>query len=156
MPNLRGFVSGFLADGHTASLIVTICSSLLLLVWTVQTFRSAQATGNLELGLAAALIMAVLVSYHALIYDMGVLFLGVLVLYPRIKPDEDQLHKSGLLLLLPIACLFFAPLQMILWLGLGHLNWIAPLLLLWMWVISNIIDEGRTVHSEHAQVASQS
>ena len=149
MPNLRGLISAFLPDGHAAAVGLTACCSIVILAWAVRLLRSAERQQKLEIGFAAALLASVLVSYHALIYDLGVLFLSVLLLYPFVRPSsEGALARSQWMLWLPAGCLFFAPLQMTLWLGVHRLNWMSLLLLLWMFGIARAAAESAAVIAE--------
>jgi hypothetical protein len=134
MPNLRGFISGFFREGSNAGLAVTILGSILIMLWAAKIFRIAERSGNLEVGFSAALLASILVSYHALPYDLSILLVAVLLLYPDLTPPAFQ--QSRWQFWLPVACLFFAPLQMMLWLKLGKFNWIVAILLLWMWAMA--------------------
>jgi hypothetical protein len=111
-----------------------LCGSLLLLFWAVQIFRKAERAGTLEIGFSAALLASILVSYHALPYDLGLLFLAVLLMAPVIRSlGREPVTLTNWLTCLAVGCLFFAPLQMILWLRFGRFNAMFLILILWMW-----------------------
>jgi len=129
MPNLRGLLAVFFRDGQPVALVLGAAASLLVLTHAIRIFRSAERAGNLELGFSTAVLVAVLVSYHAFIYDLGLLFLPVLLLSVK----ECGTRKPHWESVIPVAALFFTPLLMFLWLRLGHLNFLTPLLLLWLW-----------------------
>jgi hypothetical protein len=133
MPNLRGFLAIFLRDGHPVALALGFVGSMFLLILVVRLFRSAERTGNLELGFSAAVLVAVLVSYHAFIYDLGLLFLPVLLL------AGDGMRRLRWASAVPVAALFFTPLLMFVWLRLSHLNFLTPLLFLWLWAMAQQI-----------------
>ncbi len=129
MPNLRGFFAIFFRDGHSLALAFGAAGSVFLLILAIWLFRSAQRAGNLERGFSVAVLVSVLVSYHAFIYDLGLLLLPVLVLFDTENWTRGRRWES----VIPVAALFFTPLLMFLWLGLSHLNFLTPLLFLWLW-----------------------
>ena len=126
MPNLRGFLAIFFRDGHPIALMLGAIGSLILLLLAIQLFRLADEAGNLELGFSAAVLITILVSYHAFIYDLGLLFLPVLLLL------GSQTLRRSWESLIPMAALFFTPFLMFLWLRLSHLNLLTSLLFLWL------------------------
>ena len=133
MPNLRGFLAIFLRDGHPLAVALGAAGSVLLLILAIRLFLRAEQADNLELGFSVSLLVAVLVSYHAFIYDLGLLFLPMLLL------AGDGIRRQRWELVVPIAVLFFTPLLMFLWLRLSHLNFLTPLLLLWLWGLAREI-----------------
>jgi hypothetical protein len=133
MPNLRGFLAIFFRDGRAAALTLVAVGSVLLLIVAIRLFRAAQQAGNLELGFSVAVLVSVLVSYHAFIYDLGLLFLPVLFLSNREILSSESAIRKRWALVIPVAALFFTPLLMYLWLRLSHLNFLTPLLFLWLW-----------------------
>lgn len=135
MPNLRGFFAIFLRDGHPLALALTASGSILLLILTVRIFRLAENAGHLELGFSAAVLVAVLIGYHTFIYDLGLLFLPILLL------AGDEPRRMRWSLAVPIAALFCTPLLMFVWLKLSHLNFLTPLLFLWLWGMARGISQ---------------
>jgi hypothetical protein len=129
MPNLRGFFAIFFRDGRPLALSFEAAGSIFLLILAIRLFCSAEQGGNLELGFSAAVLVAVLVSYHAFIYDLGLLFLPVLLLVDTGNWEGGRRWESAI----PVAALFFTPLLMFLWLRLSHLNFMTPILFLWLW-----------------------
>jgi hypothetical protein len=129
MPNLRGFVAIFTRDGYALSLILTFAGSLFLLILTILLFRRAEHAERLDLAFSAAVLVSILVSYHAFMYDLSLLLLPVLFLVNFAVSKKRDMHWSSTL---PIALLFFTPLLMLLALGLGRLNFLVPVLLLWL------------------------
>lgn len=148
MPNLRGFFAIFFRDGHPLALTLTAAGSVLLLVLAIRLFRSAEQAGNLELGFSVAVLVAILISYHSFIYDLGLLFLPVLL----VAGGDLERRRWGLFV--PILALFFTPLLIFVWLRLSHLNFITPILFLWLWgmarEISQLKDGGRNSVREAA------
>ena len=132
MPNLRGFLAVFFRDGHPVALALAVAGSVFLLILAIRLFRSAEQTDNLELGFSAAVLVSVLVSYHAFVYDLGLLFLPVVFWFHEGNRAQGKRWES----LIPVAALFFTPLLMLLWLRLSHLNFLTPLLVLWLWGVT--------------------
>ncbi len=126
MPNMRGFLAIFFRDGGPAALALGAVASVLVIVLAIWCFRQAQQAGNLELGFSIAVLVTILVSYHAFMYDLALLFLPVLLLLG----ENRQKHWQSVV---PAATLFFTPLLMFLLLRLSHLNFLTPILLLWLW-----------------------
>jgi hypothetical protein len=148
MPNLRGFFAIFFPDGHPLALTLTAAGSVLLLVLAIRLFRSAQRAGNLELGFSVAVLVAILISYHSFIYDLGLLFLPVLLV------SGDEPGRKRWRVFVPVLALLFTPLLVFIWLRLSHLNFITPVLFLWLWgmarEISQLKDGGRNSVREAA------
>jgi hypothetical protein len=155
MPNLRGFFAIFFRDGHPLALVLGAAGSVLLLILAIWLFRSAEQAGNLELGFSVAVLIAVLVSYHAFIYDLGLLLVPVVLLFAK----EDGTRGRPWELLIPVAVFFFTPLLMFLWLRLSHLNFLTPVLFLWLWgmaqEISRLKGGGRKSYPAGASIESQ-
>jgi hypothetical protein len=130
MPNFRGFVAIFTRDGYTLSLGLTFAGSLFLLILAIRLFRGAERSGRLDLAFSVAVLVSVLISYHAFMYDLSLLLLPVLFL---VKIGVARERDARWSLAIPISLLFFTPLLMFLWLGLGRLNYFVPVLFLWVW-----------------------
>jgi hypothetical protein len=143
MPNLRGFVAIFTRDGYALSLIFTFAASLFVLILAVHLFRCAEHAERLDLAFSVAVLVSVLVSYHAFMYDLSLLLLPILFMVNFAVSKNGDMHWSSVL---PIALLFFTPLLMLLALGLGRLNFLVPVLLLWL---SGIRREIVRLHVDH-------
>jgi hypothetical protein len=143
MPNLRGFVAIFTRDGYPLSLVLTFAGSLFLLILAIHLFRRAEHPERLDLAFSVAVLVSVLVSYHAFMYDLSLLLLPVLFLVNLAVSKNGDMHWSSAL---PIALLFFTPFLMLLALGLGRLNFLVPVLLLWL---SGIRREIVRLHVDH-------
>lgn len=127
MPTLRGLLAIFFRDGHPTALALGATGSICLLILAIWIFRSAEDAGNLELGFSAAILVTILISYHAFIYDLGLLLLPALLLL------GEEMRRKHWELIVPVVVLFFTPLLMFLWLRLSHLNLLTPVLFLWLW-----------------------
>ena len=154
MPNLRGFFALFFCDGHPLALAFGAVGSVVLMILAIRLFRSAQQAGNLELGFSVAVLVSILVSYHAFIYDLGLLLLPVWLVFGTEDGNRGRRWDS----VIPVAALFFTPLLMFLWLRLSHLNFLTPLLFLWLWgmarEISRLKGRGRESFPGTASTAS--
>jgi hypothetical protein len=117
-------------------------------------FAEAEKSNDLELAFSVALLTSALISYHALPYDLSILLIAIFLLHSRITPPVLELSRWQLWL--PVVCLCFAPLPMVLWLRLGRFNWFASVLLLWMWGMSKEIAKRRTRDSHALAVARPS
>jgi hypothetical protein len=147
MPNLRGLVSTVLT-APSSKLIADIGIALLsaaLLFFASSNWRLASTETVFDLGFSLALVVTVLVSYHALDYDLSLLFPAVLLLINHLQnaePPHDWLRVS---LFGPIFILFLSPLHIVvLFLRYGHLSWLAPILLLWCWGLASEISKYRS------------
>jgi hypothetical protein len=130
MPNLRGLFSS-LHEGSLGAFMVTGLSSLLLFAYAVWLLGSPQRRVNLELSFVVAVLVALLVSYHLLIYDLALLFLPFLLMYQEWPTISDRSFSAAtrLAVIGPIGLLFCTPLLMWLWLRWGHFNMVAIILL---------------------------
>ena len=156
MPNLRGFFAIFFRDGHLPALLLGVAGSLFLLILAIRLFRSAEQADTVELGFSVALLVSVLVSYHAFIYDLGPLFLPILFFIDRARLSwGDGMRREHWASVIPIAALFFTPLLMFLLLRLKHLNFLTPVLFLWLWGMAREISQGEGSGREsHSGIAS--
>jgi hypothetical protein len=126
MPNLRGLIDtafGLRTD-TTASMAITLVSSIAVL-WVTQ-WRVRRGQESVLHTFALATIAAILVSYHALPYDLVLLFPSVLMLLANAVSDKTQSSAvdTGLLILF-----FLTPLYVLLWLQLNQFAWFGVLLI---------------------------
>jgi hypothetical protein len=151
MPNVRGFLAIFFRDGGRVGLVLGAAASIVLIVLAIWLFRRAEQAGDLELGFSAAVLVTILASYHAFMYDLALLFLPVLVFF------GNGIRRARWESVLPVAALFFTPLLMFLWLRLSHLNFMTPVLLLWLWGMAREISQrgGRDTFSRVPSASPQ-
>jgi Glycosyltransferase family 87 len=144
MPNLRGLAAIFFQDGHFAALSLIAAGSVLLIVLAIWLFRRSERTGHLELGFSAAVLVTILVSYHAFMYDLALLFLPVLLLFDKARPKlRNEILRAPWESMASVAVLWCTPLLMLLLLRLGHLNFLTPVLLLWLWGMArSVLQDG--------------
>jgi hypothetical protein len=134
MPNLRGFLSTLLTERtpkFAADVLVGFLS-LGLLLFTSSRWKAKSAGKQFDLGFSLALVMTVLVSYHAEAYDLSLLFLPLALLPECLRQAERLDWWTKVSLLSPAFVLFLTPLYLILWLRYGQLNLLVPVLVLWL------------------------
>lgn len=137
MPNLHGLVEAMLGRVHAgASLVATIVLSLLLLSVV------ARRITPIELGLekndlcfSLALVVSVLVSYHAYWYDWTVLLLPALLTLNHLGAGTEVRGMAPRALMLSSCALFLSPLYLILLVRFGYTCLLAVLLMLWCWAL---------------------
>jgi alpha-1,2-mannosyltransferase len=111
MPNLRGIVAGLpgVKDGSTFAVFLTLGCSIAVLamaMWRIRMGRDSSLVSFI-----VATVAAILVSYHALAYDL-VLFLPALLLLfcAPVKGTRREMHGDVLLLVLLFLTSRFEPL----------------------------------------------
>lgn len=126
MPNLRGALALLFPGMVSAALVI----SLGLLLFAVLEMRK-RGMNLFDLKFSLALITTMLVSFHALVYDLSVLFVPVLLVTNDLLSEEKFRGFRRALVITALAIFFLTPLQLVLSLR-GHrsamLGWI---LLLW-------------------------
>jgi hypothetical protein len=122
MPNLRGALDLFLSSVPHLVAAVLVISLGLLLYAALECRRIGKNLFDLKFSLAV--ITAVLVSYHALIYDLSVLMVPILLLANQLLAEDKFRGYRSALTIMAMATFFFAPLQLLL--SLRH-HWSAPL-----------------------------
>jgi len=149
MPNLRGLFS-FLHEGSLSAFVVTGLSSILLFAYAARLFRSSQGRLNLESSFIVAVLVALLVSYHLLIYDLALLFLPLLLIYQEWDAFSNRVFSAARswMVVGPIGFLFCTPLLMWLWLHWAHFNVVAIVLLAWLLGICSFLARENARRSE--------
>jgi len=135
MPNLRGLLDTFLKGLFSKTIItgIVILASIGLLLFLAKLWNRTSTGMRLDLGFSAAVIVTVLVSYHAFAYDLLLLLLPILLL-GQYTWSSGPARRPGFLV--PALILFVSPIHMLLWFRYGQLNLMALLLLWWLWEIS--------------------
>jgi predicted membrane channel-forming protein YqfA (hemolysin III family) len=144
MPNLRGLIqSSFAAFGLGSSPLVTVAiaaGSLALLAWSVKCSRGANRPEPFDLSFSLALIAAVLMSYHAYMYDLSVLLIAVVLIVNDCVVRRPM--SSYWTMAAPIFLLFLTPLHLALWFRAQLACLWAGLLLAWFWMITRELRRG--------------
>jgi hypothetical protein len=132
MPNLRGIIAG-LAGSHADSMVVamlTVVGSITIIVAAVWRIQVENKTGRFAFTLAT--LTAMLVSYHALTYDLTLLLPSLLLLFSEHgRGTKLEVQRDILLLLF----LFLSPRFDLPVPWLGPLTWMGAFLswLCWKW-----------------------
>ena len=144
MPNLRGIIAGVLgvsvSPTRVAALTV-VCSlaAILIAVWWIHV---AKASGSFAFTLAT--LTAILVSYHALAYDLSLLLPALLVLFATSGRGTRVEAQGDILLLL---FLFLIPRFGLLGSWLGSLSW-AGAFLGWLFWKRNSVPRNQELQSD--------
>jgi Glycosyltransferase family 87 len=125
MPNLRGMIAGVPGINAALGTLLTAVSSIVVVAVAMWRMRSRQNSARFSFTLAT--LAALLVSYHALTYDLVLLFPAVLLLFAAPAPDR-RMDKADLGLLI---LLFLIPRFDLLGPSLSSVVWFA-LLLAWL------------------------
>jgi len=134
MPNLRGLIdtlAGLRTDTGTSMAITLLCSIAVL--WTTQR-RVRKGDEPVLHKFALATIVAILISYHALPYDLVLLFPAALILLGEAISENTRLPAAGLGLLV---LFFLTPLYVLLWLLLNQFAWFGFLLIWFLFRLSH-------------------
>jgi hypothetical protein len=145
MPNLRGFLS-VLLTGRTPKFAADVLVGFLslgLLLFTSSRWKAASTEAQFDLGFSLALVMTVLVSYHAEAYDLSLLFLPLVLLPECLRQAEPLDWWTKISFLSPAFLLFLTPLHLILRLRYEQLNLLAPVLVLWLVGLASEISRTR-------------
>jgi Glycosyltransferase family 87 len=111
MPNLRGIVYVLLhGDSYVGA--VALASSVGMLLFAAWQCRGGTNFRDLKFSLGAS--AAVLVSYHAMGYDLSMLLLPIWLLANELLGRGKSRGLSDLLIAAAVAVLFFSPLQLVL------------------------------------------
>jgi hypothetical protein len=120
MPNLRG-VLYLLLDGDSYRSAVALASSggvILLAAWQLGTSVD-QRCFDLKFSLAA--VVTILVSYHAMEYDLSMLMLPILLLANLLLGKSKFVSWPEVLIIAGVAVLFCSPIQLVLLVRSNHL-----------------------------------
>jgi hypothetical protein len=129
MPNLRGVLYVLL---HVKSymLLTVLVSSVAVLFFAAWRCRTGSDFFDLKFSLAS--VATVLVSYHALGYDLSLLMLPILLIVNELLGKEKVSELSDFIIIAAIAVLFFSPIQFFLLMRsnlLALMGWAVLLLL---------------------------
>ncbi|MGA8491295.1 MAG: glycosyltransferase family 87 protein [Terriglobales bacterium] len=141
MPNLRGVLYLLLpGDSHVAAVSIVLSVGVLVFVawWCC-------AGANLfDLNFSLSAVATVLVSYHALGYDLSLLWLPILLLVNELLGESNIHRLPDFLTISAIAALFFSPLQLILLTRSNRLALMGSILVVWLFGIAGEISSHTT------------
>lgn len=130
MPNLRGLVAN-LAEAHIGnswSMLATLAVSVAVMVAALR--RARQIGDSVPQLFALATITTILVSYHALPYDLSLALPTALFLFAGSGQPGKSSHRPDIWLL---ALLFLTPLHVLLWLRWSQFSWYVLVLIALLW-----------------------
>ena len=128
MPNLRGLIDiaiGLRMGTVGATAITLLCSIAVFWVAQAGVRKGNESILNM---FALATVAAILISYHALPYDLVLVFPSALVLLAKAISQKRPLSRADVVMLV---LFFLTPLYVLLWLRLNQFVWFG-LLLLWL------------------------
>jgi hypothetical protein len=95
-------------------LTAVLVTSLGLLLFTAWESYKSRRKNLFDLKYSLAAIATVLVSYHAMIYDLSILMLPVFLLANELAGKGEFRGYRSVLMATAVAILFFSPLQLVL------------------------------------------
>jgi hypothetical protein len=129
MPNLRGLIAN-LASARIPSPWIAVLTLAISLAVMVIALRRARKIDSIPQLFALATLTTILVSYHALPYDLSLLFPSSLFLFAASDQPETDRHRLDPWLL---ALLFLTPLYVLLWLHWNQFSWYVLVLIALLW-----------------------
>jgi len=145
MPNLRGLIdtlAGLRTDTVWSIAITLVCS--IAVFWATQ-WRVRRGDESVLHQFSLATIAAILISYHALPYDLVLLFPSVLVLLAKAISENTRLSRADTALLL---LFFLTPLYVLLWLRLNQFAWFGLLLIWLLWRLGRPLPNSESILRE--------
>lgn len=138
-PNLHGLISSFLPARYSklSLLVLLIVSAGVLAAITLIWHRALHANlARRQLAFAAALIAAVLLSYHSWIHDLSILFLAVLLIAEALLSRHVIEIRHRAMVWACMALLFCAPVYFVEMLQFKQFPLIAGVVLVFFFVIA--------------------
>jgi hypothetical protein len=131
VPNLRGLIAelpGLNALGPWTGLLILAAS---LGVFVVALRRIHNEPGSIVYSSSLAAVTTILVSFHALVYDLSLLLPMALFLLSQIIEGEDKKINTWTAVLAVL--LLLSPIYMFLWLAVERFFWFS-LILIWLYL----------------------
>ena len=136
MPNLRGMLD-FFFPGSPYLVPAILAASLALFLVTAWECRKSGGNNLFDLKFSLATIATVLVSYHALAYDLSVLMLPVLLMAQELLgKGKFRGYRS---VFAAVGILFFPPLQLVVYARYHRAALLGWVLLLWLFGVAKQI-----------------
>jgi len=145
LPNLLGLLAGwpYLENcGLPLHLLVLACSGALL-IFVASLRRLIDRSESLKLGIAVAIIAALLTGYSTNTYDLSLLLLSLALIAEYCRIELQGQARRQLSLVLPVLPLLISPLWFLLWMKWSRINVIAVFLLWWLYAIEKEILQRR-------------
>jgi len=132
MPNLRGLLDILLPlHSYLLGVGLTLASSLVLFFLASAKWKGDTTGANFDLSFSLIMVVTVLVSYHALAYDLSLLLLPILLVLNYLQTSASG--RRPFALLAPVCVLFFGPLLMFFSFRTRQSSLLALVLLFWVW-----------------------
>jgi Glycosyltransferase family 87 len=131
MPNLRGLLNMVLAS-NAYSVVVVVVISLGVILFSAWQCRANDSSNLFDLKFSLAAFATVLVSYHAMDYDLSMLMLPTLLMANELRGGENFVQWPSWLMICAGTVLFFSPMQLLLVLRYRHLALMGLAVLLCM------------------------
>jgi len=131
MPNLRGMLD-VLLPGVPRIATAILVASLGLLLFTAWECHKTGSDSLFNLKFSLAAIATVLVSYHAMIYDLSMLMVPVFLLANELSGKGKFRGYSSVLMMTAAATFFVPPLQLVLSMRAHRSALLGWVLLLWL------------------------
>lgn len=134
MPNLHGLLGaiGSLRNQPVLMNVLVGIFSFTLLFYAAAMWNLKDAEERFDFGFALAIVVSILVSYHALAHDLVLLWLPVLLVANRLFTKGMPGGRVPLTLAGPAFVLFCSPLLMILWFRYDLFNLTFIALMVWV------------------------
>jgi hypothetical protein len=132
-PNLRGITSTLLSVNSISKLVVILACSFLVLFLSWRAVRHA-GTSN-PLSFAIAIVAAELVSYHAFVHDLSVLYLPILIGIDQLLSPGKIARAIRKTLTLCLLVFFCSPVYMVLMLRYGQLHLLGVVILVFFFTL---------------------
>jgi len=126
-PNLRGIICTLLSVNSISKRVVILACSFLVVFLSWRAVR--QAGTSSPLSFAIAIVAAELVSYHAFVHDLSVLYLPILIAIEQLVSPAKIARAIRKTLTLCLLVFFGSPVYMVLMLRYGHLHLLAIVIL---------------------------
>jgi len=152
MPNLRGFLDTVLPSNPYAGVVVLLFS-LGIVLFAVWQCRGIDSSNLFDLKFSLAAFVTVLVSYHALGYDLSILMLPTLLMANELLGEGKSGRWPAWLMICAGTVLFYSPLQLLLSMRYGRLALVGSVVLLCMFgIAAQISSRTRAMESLYGKI----
>jgi hypothetical protein len=131
VPNIRGLVAELPALSASGPWTALLILALSLVVFFVALSRIRARPDSIIFTSSLAAVATILISFHALVYDLTLLFPTLLFLLARTVDARGKIIDAQTLLL--VFLLLLSPLYVFLWLVVERFFWFS-LILLWLYL----------------------
>ena len=130
MPNLRGLIASLSGGRLGTRWIMVLTGVCSIAVFLGSLWRVKKVEESVHRAFALATVAAILVSYHALPYDLVLVFPAVLVLLAKALREDRSVNRADVVLLV---LFFLTPFYVLLWLRFSQFTWFGLLLAWLLW-----------------------